>query len=387
MRALIRRRPVLFAATLLAGASIVTIAAVAQGNRSTGYLPSAPEGAAERPFTAVALAEFDNPWAIGVLPDGRLLVTEIEGRMFLVTHEGERIEVTNLPEIQAGGQVGLHDVAASPDYDATGLIYLSYSAPGHNGSQITLARAVLRQGDGTAHLAELTELYRQEQPSWGGHPGAIIAFDPAGDHVFLTLGERQEEQHAQDPAMARGKIIRLTLDGATPEDNPWAGEGGFRAQTWTTGHRNPYGLAFDAEGVLWEHEMGPRGGDEVNRIEPGLNYGWGEVSEGVGYDFAAIPHHDSNADFTAPEHAWGTGTAPAGLAFYAGEGFPDWQGSALVGALAGEALIRLSFETGQPAEAERWDMGARIRDVAVTREGVVYLIEDGAPGRLLRLAP
>lgn len=380
-----RRRPILFAAALLTGASVVTIAAVAQGNRSTGYLPSAPYPSETQPFTATPVAEFQDPWAIGFLPDNRLLVTEIEGRLFLLTPDGERTEVTNLPPVAAGGQVGLHDVAASPDYAQTGRIYLSYSAPSENGTQITLAHAVLRQGDGTAQLADLTEIFRQPQQSWGGHPGAIIAFDPAGDHVFLTLGERQEEQHAQDPDMARGKIIRLLLDGSVPEDNPWASEGGFRAQTWTTGHRNPYGLAFDADGVLWEHEMGPRGGDEVNRIEPGLNYGWGEVSEGVGYDFAAIPHHDTNPDFTPPEHAWGTGTAPSGLAFYQGEDFPDWQGSALVGALAGQALIRLSFEGGQPAEAERWDMGARIRDVDVAPDGTVWVLEDGAPDRLLRL--
>ena len=193
---------------------------------------------------------------------------------------------------------------------------------------------------------------------------------------------------AQDPAQTRGKLLRLNLDGSTPADNPQTEEGGVRGQTWTTGHRNPYGLAFAPNGKLWLHEMGPRGGDEFNLIEPGRNYGWPLVSNGDNYDGTPIPRHITRPEFAAPAVYWTPVIAPAGLVFYEGSMFPQWRGSALIGGLRVRSLVRVSFGTnGQPDEAERWNMGARIRDVAVAPDGAVWLIEDNNPGRLLRLTP
>jgi glucose/arabinose dehydrogenase len=222
----------------------------------------------------------------------------------------------------------------------------------------------------------------------GGQSGGIIAFDPDGTHLFLTSGDRMRPATAQDPDQALGKILRLNLDGTTPTDNPHSVEGGVRAQTWTTGHRNPYGLAFDAEGRLWEHEMGPRGGDELNLIEPGRNYGWPLVSNGDNYSGTKIPRHSTRPEFAAPAVYWTPVIAPAGLAFYEGAMFPQWKGSALIGGLVARALVRVTFgANGQADEADRWDMGARIRDVAVAPDGAVWVIEDSNPGRLLRLTP
>jgi glucose/arabinose dehydrogenase len=195
-----------------------------------------------------------------------------------------------------------------------------------------------------------------------------------------------EPETAQDPELARGKGLRVTLDGAVPADNPMAGEGGVRAQTWTTGHRNPYGLAFNAQGQLWLHEMGPRGGDEFNLIVAGQNYGWPLVSNGDNYNGTLIPDHTTRPEFAPPAVYWTPVIAPSGLAFYEGDMFPAWKGSALIGGLRAAALARgrlLDSETAD--EADRWDMGARIRDVAVAPDGAVWLIEDSDPGVLLRL--
>ena len=365
-------RPVLFAAMLLAAVP---------GLAGALTVTDRPYSST-RPFDAEAVAVFDEPWAIAALPDGRLLVTEQPGRLFVVTPAGDKTEIAGVPAVALQGQLGLHDVAPAPDFADSALVYLTYAAPGEDGSQIVLARARL---DGT-QLRDLRELWRQPQGGGGGHPGAIIAFDPAGEHLFLTLGERTLSETAQDLEQARGKVLRLMLDGTTPPDNPFAAQGGVAAQLWTLGNRNPYGLAFAPDGQLWLHEMGPRGGDELNLIAPGRNYGWPEVSEGSHYSREPIPGHDTRPEFEAPRLSWTPVIAPSGMVFYTGALFPGWQGSALIGGLASQALVRVTVD-GQPDEAERWDMGARIRDVAVTPDGAVWLIEDGAGGQLLRLTP
>lgn len=345
-------------------------------------------GSATRPFTARAIATFDTPWAIAFLPDGRMIVTEKPGRIFLVTQSGQKTPVDDVPAVEAAGQNGLLDVAVSPDFAASGRVYFTYVEPGDGGSRLSLARATLSIADGTARLADRDVIWRQTPAGGRGQPGGIIAFDPQGKHLFLTVGDRMEPGTAQDPKQARGKLLRLDLDGGTPPDNPRAAEGGVPAQTWTTGHRNPYGLAFAADGRLWLHEMGPRGGDELNLIEPGKNYGWPLVSNGDNYDGTPIPRHATRPEFDAPLLYWNPVIAPAGLAFYNGAMFPQWHGSALVGGLRAQALVRIGFRPdGQPDEVDRWDMGARIRDVAVAPDGAVWIIEDDNPGRLLRLTP
>ncbi|WP_139789199.1 PQQ-dependent sugar dehydrogenase [Manganibacter manganicus] len=373
-----------FMASLAMAATLMCNSAVrAQSINAGDHMASAT-----RPFAVQPVAEFDTPWAIAFLPDGRMLVTEKPGRIFLVSQEGQKIEIGNMPEVAASGQNGLLDIAPSPDFATSSRIYFTYVAPDDGGSRLVLSSATLSvSGDG-ATLTDRTVIWRQTPGGGGGQPGGIIAFDPKGTHLFLTVGDRMRPASAQDPDQARGKVLRLNLDGSTPPDNPLAGKGGIQAQTWTTGHRNPYGLAFAPDGRLWLHEMGPRGGDELNLIEPGRNYGWPVVSNGDEYSGAKIPDHDTRPEFASPAVYWTPVIAPAGLAFYEGPMFPQWQGSALIGGLAVHALVRVAFGSdGRPDEADRWGMGARIRDVAVAPDGAVWIIEDDEPGHLLRLTP
>ncbi|WP_315804748.1 PQQ-dependent sugar dehydrogenase [Bradyrhizobium sp. SZCCHNS3002] len=346
------------------------------------------KASAVRPFEARSVAEFDTPWAIAFLPDGRMLVTEKPGRIFLVTQDGKKIQIGNVPAVAARGQNGLLDIAVSPSFATTSQIYLTYTEPSREGSRLVLTRAVLSLANDSAALTDPVVIWRQTPAGGGGQPGGIIAFDPSGTHLFLTIGDRMQPNSAQDPRQARGKVLRLNLDGATPSDNPMAEDKGVPAQTWTSGHRNPYGLAFASDGKLWLHEMGPRGGDELNLIEPGKNYGWPLVSNGDNYDGTPIPRHATRPDLAPPALYWDPVIAPAGLVFYDGPMFPQWKGSALIGGLRAQALVRVAFRPdGQPDEAERWDMGERIRDVAVAPDGAVWVIEDDSPGRLLRLTP
>lgn len=339
------------------------------------------------PFKAQHVAEFNTPWALAFLPDGRMLVTEKPGRIFVVTQQGTTFELGNVPEVLASGQNGMLDIAIAPDFEKSSTVYFTYVEPA-DGGRLVLSRATLRMAEDVAELADVTVIWRQEPAGGGGQPGGIIAFDPQGTHLFLSVGERMRAESAQDADQARGKVLRLNLDGSAPSDNPRAPQGGVQALTWTTGHRNPYGLAFAPDGRLWEHEMGPRGGDELNLIEPGQNYGWPIVSNGDEYSGAEIPDHDTRPEFAAPFVYWNPVISPAGLAFYEGAMFPQWQGSALIGGLSVRSLVRIAFDAnGNPDEAERWNMGARIRDVAVAPDGAVWIIEDANPGRLRRLTP
>jgi glucose/arabinose dehydrogenase len=343
---------------------------------------------AERPFKAAAIATFDTPWAIAFLPDGRMLVTEKPGRIFLVTQSGAKTPVDGVPKVFASGQNGLLDIAVAPDFAKSSAVYITYVTPPAGTSHLVLDRATLSVADGRASLVNRTTIWQQTPVGGGGQPGGIIAFDPAGQHLFLTVGDRMQAKSAQDPQQARGKVLRLNLDGSTPGDNPQAAAGGIVGETWTRGHRNPYGLAFAPDGKLWLHEMGPMGGDELNLIEPGKNYGWPVVSNGDNYNGTPIPRHATRPEFEAPLLYWNPVIAPAGLAFYTGAMFPQWRGSALIGGLAAQVLVRVSFRADrQPDEAERWQMDNRIRDVAVAPDGAVWLIEDSEDGKLLRLTP
>src|SRR4051812_19565908 len=374
--------------------TIVTLAVLAAGliAAATAEADSINAGGRSansvQPFDAKSVAEFDTPWAIAFLPDGRMLITEKPGRIFLVTQSGQKVQVGNVPAVAARGQNGLLDIAVAPNFATSSQVYLTYTEPSAEGSRLALTRAVLSVADGRAKLTDLAVIWRQTPAGGGGQPGGIIAFDPSGPHLFLTVGDRMQPNSAQDPRQARGKVLRLNLDGSTPSDNPMSEDKGVPAQTWTTGHRNPYGLAFASDGRLWLHEMGPRGGDELNLIEPGKNYGWPLVSNGDNYDGTPIPRHATRPDLAAPPLYWDPVIAPAGLVFYDGAMFPQWKGSALIGGLRVHALVRVTFRTdGQPDEAERWDMGERIRDVAVAPDGAVWVVEDNSPGRLLRLTP
>ncbi|MFB8343025.1 PQQ-dependent sugar dehydrogenase [Brucella cytisi] len=343
---------------------------------------------ASAPFTATSVAEFDTPWAIAFLPDGRLLLTEKGGKIFIVTQSGDKTAVDGVPEVAFSGQNGLLDIAPAPDFEKGKAVYFSYNEPAKNGSSVVLVRAVLDEGDGKAALQDKTTIWKQDAAARGGQPGGIIAFEPDGKHLFLSVGDRMLPATAQDDEAPMGKILRMNLDGSVPKDNPHADAGGVRALTWSTGHRNPYGLAFGPDGKLWEHEMGPRGGDEFNLIKPGLNYGWPVVSNGDNYSGRPIPRHSTRPEFEPPLVYWTPVIAPAGLAFYEGDMFPEWRGSALIGGLSVMSLVRVVIDKdGKADEAERFEMENRVRDVAVGPDGAIWLIEDDNPGRLLKLTP
>jgi glucose/arabinose dehydrogenase len=376
----------------------------------------ATKPSANKPFKTTAVATFDTPWALAFLPDRTMLVTEKTGHLWLVAPTGAKSEVSGVPAVHYEGQGGLLFVATSPGFEQDRQVYLTYSEPGEGGDGLALAKATLGTAAGKPVLQGLRVIWRQLPRGAGGQFGGYIAFSPDGKYLFLTSGERQRFDPAQDPDQALGKILRFTLDGKPAPGNPGAGKTGAttlsvidppensgaaakakarrveipgpnltRAETWSTGHRNPYGLAFDAEGRLWETEMGPQGGDELNLIEPGSNYGWPLVSYGKNYDGTPIARHPTRPDFHEPALYWDPIVAPAGLAFYRGNMFPQWRGSAFVGGLASTALIRLSFTGTTAREAERWDMGARIRAVMVAPDGALWLLEDASNGRLVRL--
>ncbi|MBA8820773.1 dehydrogenase [Ochrobactrum sp. P6BS-III] len=343
---------------------------------------------AELPFNVTSVAEFNTPWAIAFLPDGRLVVTEKPGEIFIATEAGKKTDVSGVPKVAYSGQNGLLDVEPAPDFAKSKALYFTYNEPAEGGSSVVLARAILAESDGRAALEDVTTLWKQDVVAKGGQPGGKIAFAPDGKHLFLSVGERMQPATAQDDKAPMGKILRMNLDGSVPEDNPHASEGGIRGLTWTTGHRNPYGLAFAPDGKLWENEMGPRGGDEFNLIKPGLNYGWPLVSNGDNYSGRPIPRHSTRPEFEAPLLYWTPVISPGGLVFYKGDMFKSWDGSALIAGLSSMALVRVSFDgKGQPDEAQRFDMGNRIRDVTVGPDGAIWVIEDDNPGRLLKLTP
>lgn len=347
--------------------------------------------ATDAPFEVTAEADFEQPWAMTFLPSGELLVTEMRGVLHVYS-DGELDEISGVPEVEFAGQGGLGDVVLHPDFAENAMVYLSYAEPGEGGtSGAAVARATLeRDEDGGGHLADLEVIWRQEpKVSGNGHYSHRLAFGPDG-YLWISSGDRQKLDPAQDMTANLGKILRLNEDGSVTEENPFADRGGVTAQIWSLGHRNVLGLAFDAEGRLWAHEMGPRGGDELNLIQRGANYGWPVVSEGRHYSGEDIPDHDQRPEFKAPVTSWTPVISPAGFVIYQGDEFPEWRGSGLIGGLSSQALIRVAFDGETAREAERFDMGQRIRAVAEGPDGALWLLEDGrtgGPGRLLKLTP
>ena len=354
----------------------------------------APAFAQERPFEVAEIAQFAEPWAMAFLPGGRqALITEKRGALKLWTVGGRgAIDVAGVPAVDYGGQGGLGDVALHPDFANNHFVYLSYAeaGPGNvRGAAVGRGRLVIA-GD-SARIEGFQVLWRQE-PKFGGrgHYGHRILFSPDGRYMFISSGERQEFTPAQDMNSNAGKILRLTDTGMVPGDNPFYDRGRVTSQIWSIGHRNPLGLAFDGAGRLWEIEMGPMGGDELNLIERGANYGYPRVSNGNHYDGRDIPDHSPGDGFVAPKVFWTPVISPGDMIIYSGAMFPAWRGDALIGGLSGQALVRVDIEGTDAREAERWDMGQRIREVEQASDGSVYLLEDqqgGSGGRLLRLTP
>lgn len=377
---------------LLAAAPVLILAACHGSNGVAAQRSETGESGtqADRPFNVAPVAQFDEPWAMTFLPDGRALVTEKKGALRILNKDGTIGTVTGVPPVLYDGQAGLLDVTLSPAFGEDGLVYLGYSEPGDGGASLAVAHARLVPDGTGGRLEGLQVVWRQMPKGKGGQYGGIVTFSPDGKFMFVTSGDRMRKDPAQDPNQTVGKILRLTPEGATPADNPLARAGGSQAQIWTIGHRNPYGLTFAPDGRLWEVEMGPMGGDELNLIEAGKNYGWPIVSNGDNYDGSPIPDHPTHPEFAAPKLWWNPSISPSSLIFYTGSLFPKWKGSAFIGALSGTALIRVTVNGTEAQKADQWDMGERIRSVAEGPDGALWLLEDGskgAGGRLLRLTP
>ncbi|UVO52463.1 PQQ-dependent sugar dehydrogenase [Sphingomonas sp. SUN019] len=370
-------RPALFAASLLAAT-----ACTAQGTQ-----PAATGGA--KPFAETVVADLDSPWAMTFLPDRTMLVTEKEGQLLHVSADGKKVRtITTLP-VDSAGQGGLMDVVLAPDFATSKRVYLSYSAAGPGGKGVVLARGTLSGAAGAETLGGIETLFRATPFVEGnGHYSGRIAFSPDGKYLFFTNGERQKFDPAQDPKATLGKLLRLTPDGRPAPGNPLAAQG-FRPEVWSYGHRNLLGIAFDAQGNLWEQEMGPKGGDEVNLIVAGKNYGYPKASNGSHYDGRDIPDHKPGDGFEAPKVSWNPVISPGGLMIYSGGLFPAWKGDAFIGGLSSKALIRVDIAGTNATKGDQFDMGARIREVEQGPEGAIYLLEDGgdSQGRLIKLTP
>lgn len=356
--------------------------------------PDAPAPAAtpktQAAFKSTEFARFDEPWAMAFLPDGSLLVTEKGGRLqHFDIGTKQKHEISGGPKVAYGGQGGFGDVVLHPAFASNQLVYLSYAEQGSNdtrGAAVARAKLVL-DGKGGGTLQDLSVIWRQDaKVSGNGHYGHRIAFGPDGK-LWITSSERQKFDPAQDMKSNLGKLIRLNDDGSVPADNPFVSQGGVAAQVWSLGHRNMLGIAFDGSGKLWVHEMGPAGGDELNLITRGENYGYPIVSNGDHYDGRPIPDHSTRPEFAAPKITWNPVISPAGFMIYSGDLFPQWKGSGFIGGLSSQALVRVTFDGENAREAERFDMGARIREVEQGPDGAVWILEDGKDGKLLKLTP
>jgi glucose/arabinose dehydrogenase len=348
----------------------------------------APLAVQAQGFRVVKLVErLDHPWSLAFLPEGRMLVTERVGRLNLLTKDFQRAQVKGVPAVATGGQAGLFDVALHPRFAENRLIYLAYEARTAGGIGMELARARL---DGTA-LRDVEVIFR-ETPRHRGqiNLGGRIVFDRAG-YLYLSIGDGGAMERSQRPDDDAGSMIRLNDDGSVPKDNPFVGKAGWRPEKFDLGHRNPQGAALHPQtGALWTHEHGPQGGDEINIIHAGTNYGWPVITYGVNYGSGTrIGEGTAKPGMAQPIYYWVPSIAPSGMAFYTGDRFPKWKGNLFIGALADRMLVRLELDGEKVTKEERLlkDVLGRIRDVRMGPDGLLYLLTDESDGVLARLEP
>ena len=340
-------------------------------------------------FRVTTVADgLEHPWALAFLPDGDILVSEREGRLRVI-RDGRLLPeaVRGLPQIRVRGQGGLLDLLPHPDFADNRLLYFSYSADLDGGWTTHVARGRFEKDA----LTDVEVLFRAEPASSGRvHFGSRLAFDPQG-YLFISIGDRGEMSRAQDLADLAGKVVRLLDDGSIPEDNPFRDTPGARPEIYSYGHRNPQGMAVHPKtGEVWTHEHGPRGGDEINIVRPGVNFGWPVVTLGIDYTgFTIGDGLKTHPDMADPLHHWIPSIAPSGMAFYTGDRFARWQGDLFVGALVQRHLVRLRLVGDIVVEEERFleDFGRRIRDVRTGPDGALWLLTDHDPGQVLRLDP
>jgi glucose/arabinose dehydrogenase len=398
----VRPIQILPAAFLLIGLGPIALgAAETQAPNAPNQRPAfpgqtrAPDPARLTPVsTSVAADGIAGGWGFEFLPDGRMIVTEKAGRVRLVAADGRVGEpIEGVPAVDARGQGGLLDVALSPAFGRDGLVYLSFTEPRERGNGTSVARGRLVEKDGQARLEDVRVIFRQT-PSWENnlHFGSRLVFAPDGK-LFVTVGERSDRTprvQAQDLASGLGKVFRINPDGTAPSDNPFAGRSGAQPAIWSYGHRNVQSATLDGGGRLWIVEHGPRGGDELNRPEPGKNYGWPDVTYGLEYSGQAVgPGATQKAGTEQPVYYWDPVIAPSGMAHYDAALFPAWRGALLVGGLVSQGLVVLKLDGDRVASEERVPLEARVRDVKVGPDGAVYALTEarGGTGRILRLAP
>jgi aldose sugar dehydrogenase len=325
-----------------------------------------------------------HPWGMAFLPDGRVLVTERPGNLRILDTENNLTDpLPGVPEVFAQGQGGMLDVALDPDFQNNQYVYLSFSEPGQGG---TASTALGRGRFENNQIVDFTVIFRQEPKVSGpNHFGSRIVFSPEG-HIFLTLGERFQFDPAQDLSNHMGTIVRLNRDGSIPDDNPFVGQENAADEIWSYGHRNiQAAIIHPNTGELWIAEMGPRGGDELNRPEPGENYGWPEVSWGTHYDGRDIPDPPTRPEFTDAVLEWTPVISPSGMEYYDGEMFPEIRGNVLIGGLSARGIVRVIISGEEAEEVGRIDIGSRIRDVKQAPDGSIYALTDHSNGEVLRL--
>ncbi len=373
------KRAVLFAAVLAAGLA---------GAEPAWVAAQQIERSAAHAFRIVTLARgLEHPWGLAFLPDGRMLVTERPGRLRVVAADGALSPpLKGLPRIAAVGQGGLLDVALDPKFDTTGLVYLSFAEPGPGGLGTAVARGRFAQD----RLEDVQVIFRQKPKLSGGrHFGSRLVFAPDGT-LYVSMGDRGQMQRAQDTGNHQGTIARINPDGSVPADNPFVGRAGALPEIYTYGNRNVQGMALNPRtGIVWAQEHGPQGGDEINILKAGANYGWPAITHGIDYDGSIISRHTAKPGMEQPLLHWTPSIAPSGMAFYDGTRFPRWRGDIFVGALKDRHLRRVDMDgdtvVGQEALLEALD--ERIRDVRSGPDGFLYVLTDDDDGRLIRLEP
>ena len=368
-------------------------------------------GTAGTKIKTEVLEQFEDTWSMTFLPDGRAIVAEQTGDLWLLDRNGKKSgKIRNVPKVTVRNQGGFGDIIVDPDYDRNRRVYISYVERDRRNDRLSGAvveSATLSLSGSGGSLSGRERLWEQSPKVTGnGHYGHRLAISPdnaegGGGFLFITSGERQKFTPSQNMDMNLGKVVRLTKDGQSPEDNPFHGQGGVTDQIWTLGHRNPLGIDFAADGSLWVHEMGPAHGDELNRIVRSENYGYPVVSNGDHYSGVEIPDHTTNPVFENPAAWWDPAISPAGFVIYKSDAMPAFTGDGFIGGLSSQALVRVVFDKekidnvgGSPSktdrretiatEAERFEWGARIREVEEGPDGALYVLEDGE-GRLLRI--
>ena len=356
-------------------------------NTQDPHLASNSSHHIQQKFQIENMAQFDEPWAMSTLPDGKILITERKGKLRIFDPNTKLLQrVSGIPTVAYGGQGGLGDVAVHPDFAHNRIIYLSYAEQGQAGNGAVVVRAELDLSQRKKpQLRKIQRIWEQvPKVSGEGHYAHRIVIDEQGK-LWISSGERQQFDPAQDMKSNLGKIVHLNADGSPSQDNPFYAQGGVAAQIWSLGHRNPLGLAFDHKKQLWVVEMGPQGGDELNLVQKGANYGYPYVSNGDHYDGKPIPDHVTRPEFKAPEIHWTPVISPSSLMIYQADRLPLWKNKALISGLSSKAIIVVDLESQPVQEVQRIDMKNRIRAVEQAKDGSVWVLEDGAGAHLLKL--